>query len=121
MSIAKLKTSDTPDVKRAEDGIESIIREAIGREPFFYFPRVSDSPGQLVQFLHGFDPQGVSNVYSGLNIYIFGGSCSKSFVWYKLYALDINWIEACTNHVMCLASQIQIKKTPSRSIDIYLD
>lgn len=79
MSVAKLKASDTPDVMRTEDGIETIIRQAIGKEPFFYFPRVSDSPGQLIPFLHAFDPQGVSNVYSGLKIYVFGGSCSKSF------------------------------------------
>ncbi|CAL5185308.1 unnamed protein product [Lathyrus oleraceus] len=64
MSVAKLKASDTPDVMRTEDGIETIIRQAIGKEPFFYFPRVSDSPGQLIPFLHAFDPQGVSNVYS---------------------------------------------------------
>ncbi|CAK8532627.1 unnamed protein product [Lathyrus sativus] len=57
MSVAKLKASDTPDVMRTEDGIETIIRQAIGKEPFFYFPRVSDSPGQLIPFLHAFDPQ----------------------------------------------------------------
>ncbi|CAI8593703.1 unnamed protein product [Vicia faba] len=64
MSVAKLKASDTTDVMRTEDGIETIIRQAIGKEPLFYFPRVSDSPGQLIPFLHAFDPQGVGNVFS---------------------------------------------------------
>ncbi|WJX71497.1 hypothetical protein P8452_55485 [Trifolium repens] len=55
LPVAKLKASDTPDVTRTEDGIDTIIRQAIGKEPLFYFPRGGDSPGQLIQLLNTFD------------------------------------------------------------------
>ncbi|RDX92733.1 hypothetical protein CR513_25092, partial [Mucuna pruriens] len=56
MPIAKLKASGTPDVK-TEEKIDTIIRQAIGKEPFVSFPRTSDSPVQWIQLLHALDPQ----------------------------------------------------------------
>ncbi|KAK7380329.1 hypothetical protein VNO78_32837 [Psophocarpus tetragonolobus] len=64
MPIAKLKASGTPDVMKTEDRIDTIIRQAIGKEPFVSFPRASDSPVQWIQLLHALDPQGVSNSFS---------------------------------------------------------
>ncbi|TKY45210.1 hypothetical protein E2542_SST31497 [Spatholobus suberectus] len=64
MPIAKLKASGTPDVMKTEDRIDTIIRQAIGKEPFVPFPRASDSPVQWIQLLHALDPQGVSNSFS---------------------------------------------------------
>lgn len=75
MSVAKLKASGTPDVMKSEDRIDTIIRQAIGKESFLSFPRASDSPMQWIQLLHALDQQGVTCS----NIYIFGGSFSKSF------------------------------------------
>lgn len=109
MEVAKFKAPDTTDVMRAKDGVDNIIREAIGNQPFFYFPtRVGDSPGQLVQLLHTFDQQGVSNIYSGLKIYILVVHVQYHLGDINLFTLDINWIEACTKHVT------------SRAINIYL-
>lgn len=68
MPIAKLKASGTPDVMKTEDRIDTLIRQAIGKEPFIPFPRASESPVQWIQLLHALDPQGVSNTFSGLNI-----------------------------------------------------
>ncbi|XP_020216071.1 uncharacterized protein LOC109799844 [Cajanus cajan] len=64
MPIAKLRASGTPDVMKTEDRIDTIIRQAIGKEPFVSFPRASDSPVQWIQLLHALDPQGVSNSFS---------------------------------------------------------
>nr|KYP65399.1 hypothetical protein KK1_011632 [Cajanus cajan] len=57
MPIAKLRASGTPDVMKTEDRIDTIIRQAIGKEPFVSFPRASDSPVQWIQLLHALDPQ----------------------------------------------------------------
>ncbi|KAL2967267.1 hypothetical protein AAZX31_16G165600 [Glycine max] len=64
MPIAKLKASGTPDVMKTEDRIDTLIRQAIGKEPFIPFPRASESPVQWIQLLHALDPQGVSNTFS---------------------------------------------------------
>lgn len=64
MPIAKLKSSGTPDVMKTEEKIDTIIRQAIGKEPFVSFPRANDSPVQWIQLLHALDPQGVNNSFS---------------------------------------------------------
>ncbi|XP_028773222.1 uncharacterized protein LOC114730336 [Neltuma alba] len=60
MPVEKNKVFGTPDVMKAEDGndsLDTIIRKAIGREPFLSFPRASDSPVQWMQLLHALDQQ----------------------------------------------------------------
>ncbi|XP_015888857.1 uncharacterized protein LOC107423753 isoform X1 [Ziziphus jujuba] len=60
MPIAKLKASNTPDAMKSEDGndsLDTIIRQAIGKEPFLSFSRAGDSPVQWIQLLHALDQQ----------------------------------------------------------------
>ncbi|XP_061352848.1 uncharacterized protein LOC133297691 isoform X2 [Gastrolobium bilobum] len=57
MSVAKLKVSGSPDIMKTEDRIDTIIRQAIGKEPFLAFPRAGDSPVQWIQLLHALDQQ----------------------------------------------------------------
>ncbi|KAK7315067.1 hypothetical protein VNO77_33599 [Canavalia gladiata] len=64
MPVAKLKASGTPDVMKTEDRIDTIIKQAIGKEPFLSFPRANESPVQWIQLLHALDQQGVSNSFS---------------------------------------------------------
>ncbi|XP_027358850.1 uncharacterized protein LOC113867641 isoform X2 [Abrus precatorius] len=64
MPVTKLKVSDTPDVMKTEDRIDTIIKQAIGREPVLSFPRASESPVQWIQLLHALDQQGVNNSFS---------------------------------------------------------
>lgn len=94
MAVEKFKASGTSDVMKTDDRIDTILRQAVGREPLFYFPRANESPVQWVPLLHAFDPQGVSNSYTGMDIYIFGGSCSQAFRRYHFVTLGVNWIKA---------------------------
>ncbi|KAF3432964.1 hypothetical protein FNV43_RR24066 [Rhamnella rubrinervis] len=60
MPIAKLKASNTPDAMKSEDGndsLDTIIKQAIGKEPFLSFPRAGDSQVQWIQLLHALDQQ----------------------------------------------------------------
>ncbi|XP_057734998.1 uncharacterized protein LOC130950499 [Arachis stenosperma] len=60
MPVAKLTASGSPDVMKTEDrndSIDTIIRQAIGKEPFLSFPRAGDSPVQWIQLLHALDQQ----------------------------------------------------------------
>ncbi|KAK7279928.1 hypothetical protein RJT34_24989 [Clitoria ternatea] len=60
MPVAKLTASGTPDFTKTEDGndsLDTIIRQAIGKEPFLSFPRAGDSPVQWIQLLHALDQQ----------------------------------------------------------------
>ncbi|TKY51318.1 hypothetical protein E2542_SST22829 [Spatholobus suberectus] len=55
MPVAKLTASGTPNFTKADDGndsLDTVIRQAIGREPFLSFPRAGDSPVQWIQLLH---------------------------------------------------------------------
>ncbi|XP_057762235.1 uncharacterized protein LOC130982297 [Arachis stenosperma] len=64
---AKAKGYDgSMEVVKTEDRIDTIIRQAIGREPFFTFPRATDTPVQWIQLLHALDQQGVSNSFPEL-------------------------------------------------------
>ena len=70
----------TMDVVKTEDRMDTIIRQAIGREPFVSFPRATDSRVQLTQLIHALDQQGVSNSFSGSNICAFLFQISFNFV-----------------------------------------
>ncbi|KAF7813144.1 uncharacterized protein G2W53_034120 [Senna tora] len=62
MPTAKHKVFSTSDVMKAEDGndpLDTIIRQAIGKESFLSFPRASDSPVQWIQLLQALDQQEV--------------------------------------------------------------
>lgn len=62
MPVAKLKTSNYPDVMKSEEGndsLDTIIRQAIGKEPFLSFSRAGESPVQWIQLLHALDQQGI--------------------------------------------------------------
>lgn len=73
MSAAKIKTYNTPDAMKSDgklvkpenegqDTLDSIIRQAIGKDPFLSFSRANDNPVQWIQFLHALDQQGSSKV-----------------------------------------------------------
>ncbi|XP_061364481.1 uncharacterized protein LOC133307927 [Gastrolobium bilobum] len=60
MPVAKLTASGTPDFMKTEDrndSLDTIIKQAIGKEPFLSFPRAGDSPVQWIQLLHALDQQ----------------------------------------------------------------
>ncbi|KAE8650461.1 uncharacterized protein LOC101211090 [Cucumis sativus] len=60
MPVAKLKASNYPDVMKPEEGndsLDTIIRQAIGKEPFLSFSRAGESPVQWIQLLHALDQQ----------------------------------------------------------------
>ncbi|GAB2265183.1 hypothetical protein Dimus_000248 [Dionaea muscipula] len=60
MPVAGLKTSGSAGLMKSEDendSIDTIIRQAIGKEPFLSFTRAGDSPVQWIQLLHAFDRQ----------------------------------------------------------------
>lgn len=61
MPISKVKASSNPDAMKSEgnDSVDTIIRQAIGKEPFLSFSRTGDSPVQLIQLLHALDQQGI--------------------------------------------------------------
>lgn len=78
MSTAKVKACSSPDAmksegklvkpeKESQDTLDSIIRQAIGKDPFLSFPRASDNPVQWIQLLHALDQQGSGNIYKKLN------------------------------------------------------
>jgi hypothetical protein len=61
MSVAKLKASNSPELMKLEernDPVDTIIRQAIGKEPLLSFSRAGDSPVQWIQLLHALDQQG---------------------------------------------------------------
>lgn len=71
MPVAKLKASSTPDVMKTEvgnDSLDTIIRQAIGKEPFLSFSRAGDSPVQWIQLLNALDQQGIFYFLSVLNL-----------------------------------------------------
>lgn len=60
MSVAKLKASNSPELMKLEernDPVDTIIRQAIGKEPLLSFSRAGDSPVQWIQLLHALDQQ----------------------------------------------------------------
>lgn len=73
MSTAKVKAYSSPDAmksegklvkpeKESQETLESIIHQAIGKEPFLSFPRASDNPVQWIQLLNALDQQGSSKI-----------------------------------------------------------
>jgi hypothetical protein len=55
MPVAKLKASNSPELMKSEEGndpVDTIIRQAIGKEPFLSFSRVRVNPVQWIQLLH---------------------------------------------------------------------
>jgi len=66
MPVAKLPASGTIDFRKTDDGsdsLDTIIRQAIGKEPLLSFPRAGDSPVQWIQLLNALDQQGISNYF----------------------------------------------------------
>ncbi|KAK3037182.1 hypothetical protein RJ639_030075 [Escallonia herrerae] len=58
MPVAKLTEIGAPDAMKSEEGndsLDTIIRQAIGKEPFLSFSRTGDSPVQWIQLLHALD------------------------------------------------------------------
>ncbi|XP_008787486.2 uncharacterized protein LOC103705525 isoform X2 [Phoenix dactylifera] len=51
--------------REGQDPLDSIIKEAIGKEPLLSFSRAGDSPVQWIQLLHALDQQGNSKVSKG--------------------------------------------------------
>lgn len=60
MPVAKLSIGATPAAMKADEGNDSfdtLIRQAIGKEPLFSFSRTGDGPVQWFQLLQGLEPQ----------------------------------------------------------------
>ncbi|XP_014514562.1 uncharacterized protein LOC106772577 [Vigna radiata var. radiata] len=60
MPVAKLPASGTTGFTKTDDGndsLDTIFRQAIGKEPLLSFPRAGDSPVQWIQLLHALDQQ----------------------------------------------------------------
>ncbi|KAK7391354.1 hypothetical protein VNO78_19769 [Psophocarpus tetragonolobus] len=57
MPVAKLPASGTKTEEDGNDSLDTIIRQAIGKEPLLSFPRAGDSPVQWIQLLHALDQQ----------------------------------------------------------------
>ena len=71
MPVARLKDSSTSDAMKSDDGndsLDSLIKQAIGKEPFLSFSRAGESPVQWIQLLHALDQQGTSKLFNGLRI-----------------------------------------------------
>ncbi|CAH9059355.1 unnamed protein product [Cuscuta epithymum] len=59
MSVAKLSTFSTLDASRSDEGndsLDTLLRQAIGKQPVHTFSRLDDNPAQWVQLLHGYQP-----------------------------------------------------------------
>jgi hypothetical protein len=65
MPVAKLTASGTPNFMKTEDGndsLDTLIRQAVGKEPFLSFPRAGDRPAQWIQLFHALEQQqGIGN------------------------------------------------------------
>lgn len=60
MPVAKLSIGATQAAMKADDGndsLDTLIRQAIGKEPLFSFSRTGDGPVQWFQLLHGLEQQ----------------------------------------------------------------
>ncbi|WJX20727.1 hypothetical protein P8452_10241 [Trifolium repens] len=60
MPVAKLTASGTPNFMKTEDGndsLDTLIRQAVGKEPFLSFPRAGDRPAQWIQLFHALEQQ----------------------------------------------------------------
>lgn len=65
MPAAKVLSSGTLNAMKSEEGndsIDTLIRQAIGKEPLLPFPRTVDNPVQWIQFLHALDQPGISQL-----------------------------------------------------------
>lgn len=61
MPVAKLKASNSPELMKSEEGndpVDTIIRQAIGKEPLLSSTRAGEGPVQWIQLLHALDQQG---------------------------------------------------------------
>lgn len=61
MPVAKLTASATPNFMKPEvgnDSLDTLIRQAVGKEPFLSFPRAGgDRPAQWIQLFHALEQQ----------------------------------------------------------------
>lgn len=60
MPVAKLSIGATPAAMKADEGndpLDTLIRQAIGKEPLFSFSRTGDGPVQWIQLLNGLEQQ----------------------------------------------------------------
>ncbi|MCD7461704.1 hypothetical protein HAX54_046838 [Datura stramonium] len=60
MPVAKLSIGATQAAMKADEGndsLDTLIRQAIGKEPLFSFSRTGDGPVQWFQLLHGLEQQ----------------------------------------------------------------
>ncbi|XP_004496548.1 uncharacterized protein [Cicer arietinum] len=60
MPVAKLTAPGTSNFTKTEDGndsLDTIIRQAIGKESLLSFPRTGDRPGQWIQLFHALEQQ----------------------------------------------------------------
>lgn len=90
MPVTKHKAFGTSDVMKSEDGndsLDTIIRQAIGKEPFLSFPRASDSPVQWIQLLHALDQQGICPSLQVQKIVYFEGTLLNSLKWYQFVCI----------------------------------
>lgn len=98
MQVAELEASGTPDVMQPEDSVDTIIRQAAGREPLLCVPRASENTEHWLQLLHVFDQQGDSNFNSCLNIFFLRFMFKSTW----LTSICIGWILIELKHLITM-------------------
>lgn len=96
MSIAKVKNSSVLNGMKLEEGNDSLntlVRQAIGTEPFLSFPRSADSSIQWFQFLNSLDNQGRIIFFYRIR----GFSLGK---YHVLLTCEINYMEEICHYLM---------------------
>lgn len=93
MPVAKLTASATPNFMKPEvgnDSLDTLIRQAVGKEPFLSFPRAGgDRPAQWIQLFHALEQQqGIAIIRNFGNIILF--------------ELNISRVLECISHVISL-------------------
>lgn len=66
MPVTKLMTTGTIDSMRSNDGnegVDTFVRQTIGKEPLLSFSRAGESSVQWIQLLHALDQQGTIEVF----------------------------------------------------------
>ncbi|KAK8964161.1 hypothetical protein KSP40_PGU006837 [Platanthera guangdongensis] len=97
MSSTKVRAcSILNEMNPEQDNIDSLIRQAIGKEPFLSFSRVADRPIQLMQLLSAFEQQGSDKLYKnskGDNYHEFNEQSDNIFNGMNSFTSEFNGIK----------------------------
>lgn len=123
MSVRKVRACSTLSAMNPEqDNLDSLIRQAIGKEPFLSLSRSGDSPVQLIQLLHAFDQQGSDKVSKNKGGDEFKESSDNIFYGVNSFSSESNGIkdpvhslkglESNTKGPKCTTAQMASRKIP---------